>query len=119
MASSVLVVDDDPIFRALAASVLADNGLTVVGEADTVSAALSAAARLEPTAALVDVGLPDGDGFTLARQLTTLPWHPLVVLTSVDGDAGSDEEVRRSGARAFIPKADLPNAPLARLLGAK
>jgi len=118
MASSVLVVDDDPVFRALAASVLADSGLTVVGEADTVSAALSAAARLKPTAALVDVGLPDGDGFALARQLTTLPWHPHVVVTSVDGDAGGADEVRRSGARAFIPKADLPNAPLARLLGA-
>ncbi len=119
MAASVLVVDDDPVFRALAASVLADNGLTVVGEADSVAAALSAATRLEPTAALVDVGLPDGDGFALARQLTTLPWQPNVVLTSVDGDAGSAEEVRRSGARAFVPKADLPNAPLARLLGAE
>ncbi len=119
MAPSILVVDDDPVFRALAASVLADSGLTVVGEADSVSAALSAAVRLKPTAMLVDVGLPDGDGFALARQLTTLPWQPLVVLTSVDGDAGSADEVRRSGARAFIPKADLPNAPLARLLGAE
>ena len=119
MAPSVLVVDDDPVFRALAASVLADNGLAVVGEADSVSAALSAAARLEPTAALVDVGLPDGDGFTLARQLTTLPWHPRVVITSIDADAGSVDEVRRSGARAFVAKADLPNAPLGRLLGAE
>ncbi|HTQ69084.1 MAG TPA: response regulator [Solirubrobacteraceae bacterium] len=119
MAPSILVVDDDPVFRVLAASVLADSGLTVVGEADSVSAALSAAVRLKPTAVLVDVGLPDGDGFALARQLTTLPWQPLVVLTSVDGDAGSADEVQRSGARAFIPKADLPNSPLARLLGAE
>lgn len=117
MSVSVLIVDDDPVFRALARSVLADDGLTVVGEADSAAAALAAAARLKPSAVLVDVGLPDGDGFTLARRLSSLPWRPRLVLTSVDGDAGTDEEAHRSGARAFIPKADLPNAPLAQLLG--
>ncbi|HTZ85953.1 MAG TPA: response regulator [Solirubrobacteraceae bacterium] len=118
MAASVLIVDDDPVFRALARSVLADGGLTVVGEADSVSAAVAAATKLKPAAVLVDVGLPDGDGFALARELTALPWHPRVVLTSVDGDAGSAVEVARSGAGAFVAKADLPNAPLAKLLGA-
>jgi len=118
MATSVLVVDDDPVFRALAGRVLANGGLTVVGEADSVAAARAAAARLEPSAVLVDVGLPDGDGFTLARELTALPWHPRVVLTSVDGDAGSAEEVASTGARAFVPKADIPGAPLAQLLAA-
>ncbi|HME04828.1 MAG TPA: response regulator transcription factor [Solirubrobacteraceae bacterium] len=119
MAASVLVVDDDPVFRAVAGTVLADGGLTVVGEAGSVAAAMAAAARLKPSAALVDVELPDGDGFTLARRLTALPWHPRVVLTSVDGNAGTAEEVGRSGARAFVPKADLPSAPLWRLLGAE
>jgi len=119
MAASVLIVDDDPVFRALARSVLADGGLTVVGEADSVAAAIAAAVSLKPSAMLVDVGLPDGDGFTLARQLTALPWHPRVVLTSVDGDAGAVQEAGRSGARAFIPKAELPSAPLAQLLGAQ
>jgi len=119
MAASVLVVDDDPAFRALAGTVLGDAGMTLVGEADSVAAAMAAAARLEPSAVLVDVGLPDGDGFELARQLTALPWHPCVVLTSLDGDVGTADEVRRSGARAFVPKADLPDAPLARLLGAE
>jgi|SRR5271166_4089551 len=119
MALTVLVVDDDPVFRALAATVLADAGLKVVGQANSVAAALTAAAKLEPAAVLVDVGLPDGDGFTLARKLSDLPWHPRVVLTSVDGDAGSAEEVTRSGASAFVPKADLPNAPLMRLLGSE
>jgi DNA-binding NarL/FixJ family response regulator len=117
MSVSVVVVDDDPTFRALARRLLAASGMTVVGEADTVAAALSTATRLEPTAALVDVGLPDGDGFTLARQLIALPWRPRVVLTSVESDARSNDEVRRSGAVAFVHKADLPNAPLAELLG--
>jgi CheY-like chemotaxis protein len=114
---SVLVVDDDAEFRELAGRLLAASGLTVVGEAGSVSAALEAAARLQPSAALVDVELPDGDGLTLARQLASLPWHPRVVLTSIDGEIITTDEARSVGARAFVTKADLPNTPLARLLG--
>jgi two-component system nitrate/nitrite response regulator NarL len=114
---SVLIVDDDPEFRELAGRLLAASGLTVVGEADGVSAALEAAARLEPSAALVDVELPDGDGLTLARQLAALPWHPRVVLTSIDGEITTADEARRAGARAFVHKANLPNASLRQLLG--
>jgi hypothetical protein len=40
-----------------------------------------------------------------------------VVLTSIDGDITTTEEAMQSGARAFVNKADLPNAPLAQLLG--
>ena len=118
MAPSVLVVDDDPAFRGLARRLLAGVGLTVIGEADSVSAALAAAAEVKPDAALVDVDLPDGNGITLARQLVALPWQPRVVLTSIDADAAKSDDVRRSGARAFVHKSELPNAPLAQLLGA-
>lgn len=116
MAASVLLVDDDPGFRALARRLLIDSGMVVVGEVESAAQAMTMAARLKPSAALVDVGLPDGDGFSLARQLTALPWQPRVVLTSVKADVATDGEVRRSGAQAFVHKADLPEAPLARLL---
>lgn len=116
MATTVLVVDDDPAFRELAVRVLAATRLEVIGEADSVSAARAAAAAFRPDAALVDVGLPDGDGIALARELAALPWRPRVVLTSVDPDAASDEAVRQAGARGFVHKAELPNAPLGRLL---
>jgi two-component system nitrate/nitrite response regulator NarL len=114
---SVLVVDDDPEFRKLAGRLLAASGMTVVGEANSVAGALEAAARLEPSAVLVDVELPDGDGITLARQLVALPWHPRVVLTSIDGEITTTDEARHAGARAFVNKADLPNMPLGRLFG--
>ena len=113
----MLVVDDDPEFRELAGRLLAAHGLTVVGEAGSVEAAVEAAARLEPSAVLVDVELPDGDGITLARRFAALPWHPRVVLTSIDGEITTTEEVRLAGAHAFVNKADLPNTPLGRLLG--
>jgi len=74
MTRSDLVVDDDPQFRELAGRLLAASGLTVIGEADSVSAALEAAVQLKPSAVLVDVELPDGDGVTLARELAALPW---------------------------------------------
>jgi len=117
MKPSVLVVDDDPEFRKLAARLLATSGLAVVGEADSVSTARAAAARLKPSAVLVDVELPDGDGVALALELSELPWRPQVVLTSVDSDVTTPDEARRAGARAFLNKADLPNAPLAQLFG--
>ena len=87
MPTSVLVVDDDPEFRALAVRMLAGMGLSVVGEAGTVEAATRAARRLRPQSALVDVGLPDGDGVTLAGALAALPWRPRIVLTSTDPEA--------------------------------
>ncbi|MCW3064435.1 MAG: response regulator receiver protein [Solirubrobacterales bacterium] len=112
----VLVVDDDPVFRGLARRVLVAGGLIVVAEVATVAEAIAAAHQLRPSAALVDVGLPDGDGIELACVLVALPWRPRVVLTSTDPDAASAEDVRRSGAGAFVPKDELPSAPLVRLL---
>jgi CheY-like chemotaxis protein len=114
---SVLVVDDDPEFRELARRLLAASGLTVVGEADGVAAALAAAVQLKPSAVLADVELPDGDGLALARELAVLPWRPRVVLTSVDRDITTTGEARLAGAHAFVVKADLPDAPLEQLLG--
>jgi DNA-binding NarL/FixJ family response regulator len=119
MSGSVLVVDDDPAFRRLAQRMLAVFDLAVAGEADTVASAITAAGSLRPDAVLVDVGLPDGDGIALARKLTALPWRPRVVLTSSDADAASPNDVRLCRAEAFVPKDQLPNAALNRLLGAR
>jgi DNA-binding NarL/FixJ family response regulator len=116
MQGLVLIVDDDDAFRGLARRLLAASGVTVVGEASSVATAIAAAHDLRPGAALVDVGLPDGDGISLARELSALPWHPRVLLTSTDPEAASAEDVRRSGAGGFLPKDQLPNAPLADLL---
>jgi DNA-binding NarL/FixJ family response regulator len=117
MTASVLVVDDDAELRALARRLLAANGLIVIGEANSVSAALAASTRLEPSAVLVDAELPDGDGIALARDLAALPWRPRIVVTSVDPDIATADNARRAGAAGFVNKVDLANAPLAELLG--
>jgi DNA-binding NarL/FixJ family response regulator len=116
MGTSVLVVDDDPEFRRLARLLVTAAGLGVVGEAGTVADATSAALALKPDAALVDVGLPDGNGIALAGELAAMPWGLRVVLTSTNADAASPEDVRRSGAERFVPKADLATVSLPGLL---
>lgn len=117
MNGSVLVVDDDPAFRGLARRMLAAFDLAVAGEADTAASAITAAGALRPDAILVDVGLPDSDGISLASELVALPWRPRVVLTSTNAEAATATEVRRSGAEAFVPKGELPSAALGELLG--
>ncbi|MEA2149722.1 MAG: two-component system, NarL family, response regulator DevR [Solirubrobacteraceae bacterium] len=110
------MIDDDAGFRHLVRRMLDADGFVVVGEADTVATALVAAHELRPDAAIVDVGLPDGDGIALAGELSALPWRPRIILTSTDPDAASTDDVSRSGAQAFVAKDQLPNAPLRDLL---
>ena len=116
MQFSVLIVDDDPAFRALASRIVAGLGFAVAGEAGTVAAAVAAAASLQPEAALVDFGLPDGDGVTLAAELTALPWRPRVVLTSSDPDSVSSAMAEQAGAVGFLAKSELTDGPLRRML---
>jgi DNA-binding NarL/FixJ family response regulator len=117
MTPSVLVVDDDSELRALAGRLLAATGLWVWGVAGSVGGGYAPAARLKPSAVLVDAELPDGDGIALARDLAALPWRPRIVLTSVDRDLATADNARRAGAAGFVNKVDLANAPLAELLG--
>jgi DNA-binding NarL/FixJ family response regulator len=115
---SVLLIDDDRAFRGLARRMLGKSGVAVIGEADSFATGFKTAADLHPRAVLVDVGLPDGDGIVLARALAGLPWRPRVVLTSVDPEAATPEDVRWSGATGFAPKDQLTGAGLRLLLAA-
>jgi CheY-like chemotaxis protein len=101
---SVLVVDDDAAFRALASRLLRSWGHTIVGQAETVAQALALAEELRPDAVLVDVGLPDGDGGDLARRLVALSWRPSVVLVSSDPVAAAHAR----DVAPFLAKDELP-----------
>ena len=70
MATSVLIVDDHPGFRASARMLLEAEGYDVVGEAGDGQAGLEAAAELHPDVVLLDIQLPDMDGFEVAAGLT-------------------------------------------------
>jgi DNA-binding NarL/FixJ family response regulator len=93
-----------------------DLGLEVAGEAGTYADGAAAADDLRPDAALVDVGLPDGDGLELARHIAALSWSPRVVITSSDADATTNDAARALGAVGFVPKTELANGSLGELL---
>ena len=113
----VLLVDDDAAFRQSAARLLADRGYDVVGEVGTVAEARAAVARLHPEAVLLDVNLPDGNGVAFARELTRNGETPRVLLTSTDSFAVTRRLLERSGAVAFVPKADLMASDVLAQLG--
>jgi two-component system, NarL family, response regulator DevR len=113
---SVLIVDDDGAFRHLIARVVHGWGHVVVAEAGSVAEALTQAEALRPDTVLVDLGLPDGDGFSLAQQLRTRSWPMRVVLFSSDGDRANAPAARRAGAIGFVRKDELSGAGARRLV---
>jgi DNA-binding NarL/FixJ family response regulator len=117
MRTRVLIVDDDARFRALARALLESSGYAVVGEAADGEQAVAAAARVRPDAALVDVQLPDTDGFTLARRLVDANHDLRIVLTSMDPTLATPPALAGSGALAFVPKDELAVTDLAAWLG--
>ena len=116
MPRRLLIVDDHPSFRESARLLLSAEGYEVVSAVADGAAALAAADVLKPDVVLLDIRLPDTDGFLVAAQLSAGPLGPMVVLTSSRDDAGVPRLVRESGARGFIPKAKLSGAALDALL---
>ena len=116
--TSVLIVDDHPSFRASARALLHAEGFEVVGEAADGAEALRAVEELHPDVVLLDVQLPDIDGFDVAARLTkTNSQAPAVVLTSSRDGSDFGPLVGECGASGFVPKAELSGPALAALLG--
>ena len=119
MAATVLIVDDHPSFRATARVLLESEGYTVVGEAEDGHSALSAAVDLKPDVVLLDINLPDIDGFAVASRLAESgAGGPVVVLTSSRDSSDFGSLVARCGARGFVAKSELSGSTLAALLAA-
>ncbi len=114
----VLIVDDHPSFRATARALLESEGYDVVGEAEDGASAIAAFAELAPSLVLLDVQLPDMDGFEVAARLMRNGGSPTIVLTSSRDGSDFGSLVESSGARGFIPKDELSGAALAALLAA-
>ncbi|MET0695395.1 MAG: response regulator transcription factor [Propionibacteriaceae bacterium] len=117
MTRSILVVDDDAAVRGLIVRILRSGGDVVVGEAGSVADALARAEALRPDIALVDIGLPDGDGFALTRQLKTKSTGMRIVIFSSDADRTNAAAAERAGAVGFLPKDELSSSALQRLIG--
>jgi DNA-binding NarL/FixJ family response regulator len=117
MAKTVLIVDDHAPFRALARTLLQLEGFQVVGEAADARSALDAVGRLRPSVVLLDVQLPDLDGFEVARRLARTGEPPAIVLVSSRDRSAYRRRLSESPARGFIAKSDLSGAAVAALVG--
>jgi DNA-binding NarL/FixJ family response regulator len=115
----VLIVDDHAEFRAWARVLLERAGYAVVGEAADGAQALRAARGTRPELVLLDVQLPDTDGFALAQRLCAERWAPAVVLTSTRDAGDYGERLERSCALGFLAKDEVSAEALGRLLSAR
>ena len=112
----VLGVDDQPIFLDVAREVVtATPGFRWVGAADSGAAAVAEVERLEPALVLLDVHMPDMDGFETARRIAERRPDVVVVLVTMDVDPVLARAVETSGAAVLIRKQELGRATLRRL----
>ena len=117
MRPTVLMVDDHDGFRTRARVMLEAQGFDVVGEASDGRSAVAAADRLRPDVALVDIGLPDLDGFEVAAAIRAAGTARRIILTSGRDAADFGGRVAQAAADGFIPKAELSGDGLLALLG--
>jgi DNA-binding NarL/FixJ family response regulator len=116
MPQTVLIVDDHASFRSAARMLLELEGYEVVGEAVDGEDGVRRARELTPDWVLLDIQLPGMNGFEVAARLTSEADGPSVVLTSSHDSADFGQLIAGSGARGFIPKAELSGERLAALL---
>jgi len=110
--NTILIVDDHAGFRLQARALLEADGFSVVGEAADGASGLLAVRSLRPDLLLLDIGLPDLEGFDIADQLALDGPPPLVVLTSSRQASEYGPRLASSRVLGFIPKEDLSGSAI-------
>jgi DNA-binding NarL/FixJ family response regulator len=116
MPVTVLIVDDHDAFRRTARALLEADGFSVVGDVPDGASALAHVRQLQPQLVLLDIQLPDLDGFEVARRLDDTEQPPVIVFTSSRDVSAYRQRLARSSARGFISKSDLSGKALAALV---
>jgi DNA-binding NarL/FixJ family response regulator len=115
-ARRVVVVDDHPSFRRFACAMLAAEGFEVIGEAADGAGAIALVPQVTPDLVLLDIQLPDIDGFEVAARLLAHDPDLAIVLVSSRDRSQYGLLVEASGARGFVAKGELSGSELERLL---
>lgn len=108
-----MIVDDHPAFRTSARLLLESEGYDVVGEAGDGAEAVRAVRELSPDLVLLDLQLPDFDGFEVAQRIGA---GPDIVLVSSRDRSDLGPLLETSDVRGFISKSELTGEALAELL---
>jgi DNA-binding NarL/FixJ family response regulator len=114
--STILIIDDDPRFRTQASELLEADGFVVVGQAADGVSGLEATRSLRPDIVLLDIGLPDVEGFEVARELAVDGPPPVVVLTSSRDARAYGRRLTNSDCLGFIPKEQVSGAAIRALM---
>lgn len=118
MGRPALIVDDHAGFRRAARRLFEAAGFTVVGEAADAEGALVAAVALRPEVILLDVHLPDGNGFDVAGELCAVVPAAQVILTSTRDASDFQARLPAAAACGFIAKSELTGPGIVGLVGA-
>lgn len=102
-----MIVDDHSGFRSQARALLEAEGFEVVAEAEDGMSALAVVAQLRPRIVLLDIQLPDIDGFEVAERLAQAGDSPAVVLISTRDVTSYRRRLARSSVRGFVSKSEL------------
>jgi DNA-binding response OmpR family regulator len=110
----ILFVDDEPELRRLVIDILSDDGFSNIIDAGTVKTGLILARQEKPDLAILDVMLPDGDGFSLMKKLRAFTNIPVIFLTAKD-EAADKLAGLGLGADDYVVKPFLPQELLLRV----
>jgi DNA-binding NarL/FixJ family response regulator len=115
MVTNLMLVEDHPVVRfGLQRQLESIEGFRIVGEADNSTDALRIAKEIQPTVALIDVGLPGMDGIELTRILASELPTLAVLMVSMHADEDSVSRAIRAGARGYV----LKDSPLQQIVAA-
>lgn len=103
MNSTILVVDDDLNLQETLRAILEDAGYRVV-VADDGLTALEALQTVQPGLILLDIGLPQMDGYAFASALEQRGLRPLVPVMVLTADGRAREKAERVGAEGYLAK---------------
>lgn len=111
--TTLLLVDDNPEFCESSTALLRQDGFEVVGSVGTGAGAVEAVCSMHPDVVLLDVQLPDLDGFEVARRLATLDPRPIVILISSRDASAYGHLVDDAPVRGFLDKVALDGVAVA------
>lgn len=110
----ILLVDDELELRKLVIDILSDDGFSNIMDAGTVQTGLIFAIHEKPDLAILNVMLPDGDGFSLMKKLRTFTNIPIIFLTAKDEAADKLADLGL-GTDDYVVKPFLPQELLLRV----
>lgn len=103
--TTVLIVDDHPLFReGVKALIKHEKRFEVVGEADKGDEALEQTKKLKPRLVLMDLSLPDKDGFEVVREIKSAVPETVIVMLTMHSLIDNVIDAFKAGATGYVVK---------------